>query len=302
MIYKKNIPQYSLAAMILIGISQGSALAEGSIHLNDSSQEVSSSSAEDNIASKQRAATEVIKRRKSLLDEAVTANEEMFKAIASLQKKDKTSASKSLSEAARMLNRILARDPSLKLAVIDVRSSIVDVTVTPDVIKDIISKAKRQLNDGEIQQVRALLAPMVSEIRTSTDSLPMATYPTAIYLAIKDIDEGKLKEAEQLLRDTLNTVVTIDEIVPLPPVKAEKNMLEAERLLKTDEAKNRQKANELLNQAKQNLTLGKLLGYGDFKEINEEIASIQSKIKSGSTDTNLFSKMKDFFRNIRNKL
>lgn len=130
-----------------------------------------------------------------------------------------------MNEAARKLEGVLARDPSLKLAVINVRSSIVDAAVTPVVIKDTISQAKKQLNDGRIQQVRTLLGPMVSEIRTSTDSLPMATYPTAIKLAIRGIDEGKLKEAEQLLRNTLDTVVTVEEIVPLPRESRKKTCL-----------------------------------------------------------------------------
>lgn len=69
-----------------------------------------------------------------------------------------------------------------------------------------------------------------------------------------------------------------------------------------NEAKNRLKADDLLNQAKQNLKVGKLLGYGDYKELNEELASVQSKIKADNKDFNLFSRMKEFFRNLRNKL
>ncbi len=234
--------------------------------------------------------------------EAITAHEEMLKAIVSLQKKDKDAAYKSLTDAAGKLVVVLARDPSLKLAVINVRSYIRDLEVTPEVVKDIVSRAKTQLSEGHIQQARTLLDPMVSEIRISTDSLPMETYPPAIKLASKEINDGKLKEAEQLLLDTLDTIVTTEVIIPLPPVQAEMAVLEAERLIKIDALKNRKQAVVLLKQAQQHLKVGKLLGYGDYKELNDEMTSTQSKINAGSPDTSLFSRLKEFFHKMRNKL
>lgn len=307
MVSIENVSKYGFAAMVLIGVSQGSALAADSAKHSDSAKQVVvASSGEGSIATKQRAATELFKRRKALLVEAMTAHEEMLKAIVSLQKKDKDAAYKSLTDAAGKLDVVLVRDPNLKLALINVRSNTIDLEVTPEVVKDIVSRAKTQLSEGHIQQARALLGPMVSEIRISTDSLPMDTYPPAIKLASKEINDGKLMEAEQRLLDTLNTIVTVEEIIPLPPMKAELEVLEAERLLKMNEPKNelknRKEAVDLLNQAKLNLKVGKLLGYDDYNDINDEITSAQAKINAGTKDTSVFSRLKEFFHKMRNKL
>ncbi len=300
MIYIKHVSKYGLTALILVVASQELARAEEFTQQNTVTKQIAPLRAEDNFISQPSVSTQLLKRRKSLLNDAVTAQEEIFKAISSLQKNDKVPAYKSLMAAAGKLDGVLVRDPSLKLAAMNVRSNIIDSEVTTEVLKETVSQAKKQLNEGNIQQARALLNPMVSEIRISTDSLPMATYPAAIRLAIIDIDDGKLKEAEQLLRATLDTVVTVEEVIPLPPLKAEKKMLEAEQLLKIDEAKNRQKADDLFNQAKQNLKLGKLLGYGDYKNLNDAITSAQSKIKDVTNDTNRFSPLNDFFPDLRN--
>lgn len=69
-----------------MGASQGTALAEDSTQRNDSAKQAAPSSAEETTISKQRAATELLKRRKSLIDEAVNADEEIFNALASLKK------------------------------------------------------------------------------------------------------------------------------------------------------------------------------------------------------------------------
>ena len=79
-------------------------------------------------------------------------------------------------------------------------------------------------------------------------------------------------------------------------------VLDAERLIKMDAVKNRKEAVNLLNQAKQHLKVGKLLGYGDYKELNDEMTSTQSKINAGNPDTSLFSRLKEFFHKMRNKL
>ncbi|MEO6422550.1 MAG: YfdX family protein [Candidatus Nitrotoga sp.] len=298
-----NISRYGFAAMVLVGLSQGYATAADSAkHTDSAKQMVPASNGEHNIVTKQRAATELLKQREALLVEAMTAHEEMLKAIVSLQKKDKDAAYKSLTEAAGKLDVVLARDPNLKLAVINVHSYSRDLEVTSAVVKDTVFRAYTQLTEGHIQQARALLDPMVSEIRVSTDSLPMETYPHAIKLASKEINDGKLKEAEQLLLDTLDTIITKENIIPLPPVKAEMAVLEAERLIKIDASKNRTHAVDLLNQAKQHLKVGKLLGYGDYKDINDEIAAAQSKINAGTPDTSLFSRLKEFFHKIGKKL
>ena len=91
------------------------------------------------------------KRRKQLAKEAIIANDEIQRSIFDLEKKDTRGAYKMLAKADGQLNILLARDPHLKLAPIDVRASISDLETSPDIIKKTVKDAESALDNGNIQ-------------------------------------------------------------------------------------------------------------------------------------------------------
>jgi hypothetical protein len=238
------------------------------------------------------------KRRKQLAKEAIIANGEIQRSIFDLEKKDARGAYKMLAKADGQLNILLARDPHLKLAPIDVRASISDLETSPDIIKKTVKDAESALDNGNIQTARLMLSPLVSEMHIETDFVPLEIYPHAIKQASKEIQESKIKEAEVTLADAMSSIVTNDEIIPLPPLKAEGDMIEAQQLLNKDKVKNKDAVLALLKSADTNLANSDALGYGKHPDIEKELASIKSKIEGGKSNPGLFARIRNMFHKI----
>jgi hypothetical protein len=247
---------------------------------------------------KDRASQELAKRRQQLAKEAIIANDEMQRSIFDLQKKDTKDAYRMLAKADGQLNILLARDPHLKLAPIDVRASISDLEASPDTINKAVKDAESALDKGNIQTARLMLEPLVSEMRIETDLVPLEIYPHAIKQASKEIQESRIRQAEATLADAMSSIVTNEEIVPLPPLKAEGDMIEAEQLLNKDKVKNKDAALALLKSADTNLANANALGYGKHADIEKEIASIKSKIEGGASSHGLFARVRNMFDKI----
>jgi hypothetical protein len=236
---------------------------------------------------------EIGQRRQSLSHEAILARDEILHAMLYLEKTDTKEAFKMLEKADGQLSVLLARDPKLKFAAIDVRASISDLEDTPDAIQNAIKEAKSALDKGQIQIARAMLSPLTSEMHIYTDYLPLEIYPDAIKRASSAIQESKPIVAEAILADALGSIVTDEDVVPVPPIKAEGDVIEAEQLYSKDEVKNRAKVLSLLNSADEHLANAKLLGYGEYQGIRDEIASIKSKLDLSKPD--LFDRVRNLF-------
>jgi hypothetical protein len=244
---------------------------------------------------KNSASQEIAKRRRALVNEGIVANDEILHSILYLEKKDTKDAFKMLAKADGQLNILLARDPHLKLAPIDVRASVSDLESTPETINKAVKDAEAALDKGEIQAARVILSPLKSEMHIDTDFLPLEIIPDAIKQASKEIQASKLKEAETTLADALGSIVTNEEIVPLPPLKAQGDVFEAEKLLDKDKVKNKDEVLALLNSADTHLANASALGYGKHTDIENEIASIKSKVEGGDAEPNLFARVKKLF-------
>lgn len=283
----RKIPN-ALISIALLGTVCGASAAD-KIHTIPAT-----ASTQDHV--KNAASMEVARHRKMLVKEAVIANDEILHAIFYLEKKDTKRAFNMLGKADGQLNILLARDPKLKLAPIDVRASITDIDVSPEKIKKIVKDAKDALEGGHIQTARSILAPLASEMHIDTDYLPLETYPDAIKLASREIQASKFKEAEATLADALSSIVTSEEIIPLPPLKAQGDILEAEKLQK--QGKGKQSVLSLLDNADKELEDAQALGYGSYQRLRKEIASIKNQVDGGSKKHDLFEHLKKRFESI----
>lgn len=133
------------------------------------------------------------------------------------------------------------------------------------------------------------MANLASEMVFRTTNIPLATYPAAIKAITPLIGEGKFGEAQVELQAALNTlVVTIDKIIPLPELRAEHMRKNAEKLVENEERPD--KDNEtlvgLLKEARSQLKIAQLLGYGDkkvYKSLYEQIDTIEKKTDDGKS-------------------
>lgn len=240
----------------------------------------------------------VAEKRKKLIADATTALAETHKALNALDKKKNAEALKALAEVTGKLDLIVARDPKLALAPVDVEVVTYDLLANLDTIKEVIKDAKAYLNDGEIQKARPLVANLASEIQYRTIYIPLASYPAAIKAIAPLIDAGKIDEARAGLQAALNTlVVTTDNVTPLPKLRAEQLLKQAQDLAeKKDRSKEENdKLAKTLQGAREQLQMAELLGYGKKKDYNpmyEQISEIETKSAGGKSGTGWFDKVK----------
>jgi len=105
------------------------------------------------------------------------------------------------------------------------------------------------LKNNKIREARRLLNTLRSEISIKVINLPLASYPAALKLAAKFLHENRLDEAKNVLNQALLTFVETEIITPIPLLKTEFLITEAEALAKKDN----KKALEYLKEAKFNL-------------------------------------------------
>lgn len=249
-----------------------------------------------------RAEQQIDEQRNKIIDEAIAAFTETRNALQALEENNPQAALAALERASGKLNIILARDPSLALAPIDVDVSLYDVYNTVDAIRNAVLQAQDLLDVGEVQKARRLIRNLASEIVLSVTNLPLATYPDAIKAITPLIDQGKIDEAKVALETALNTTVVVDSIIPLPLLRADVLLLRAEKLAEKEgrsEEENNTLA-QLLNQAREQLEFGEALGYGnreDYQKFYTEIEEIENKTKGGKAGKGWFGKIRDHLSN-----
>ena len=225
-------------------------------------------------------------KRKQVLDEAVSALALTKSALAALDEKESARALATLAEVTGKLELIVAREPTLALAPVDVRTIVHDLFANTETIEAMTDEALDALKHGEVQQARHMLALLASEIVITVTSIPLASYPAAVKAVVPLIDQGKIEEAKAALQSALSTLVEERSVLPLPVLRAKLLLKRAEPLVEDgqrSEASN-ERLETLLNEARQQLEMAELLGYGkrkDFEPLYAELKKIKEKTGGG---------------------
>ncbi len=245
--------------------------------------------------------------QKRAIKDAVEALRATESAIIALDKKDKAKAMSHLEKALGKLDVVLSLDPDLKLAPISIGSTVIDADLNVKTINEIKSQAIKLMKEGRLQDARPLVASLASEIVIRVSKIPLGTYPAAIKKAVPLIEKGKMKEAKAVLITALNLLVIEDRIVPLPIVRAQALLAEAEVLTENAKRTKSQEADlkTLLNDARKQLKLAEVLGYGqvsDFASFYKQIAEIAKKTEGGKSSSGFFDVIKKDLKSLRKKL
>lgn len=254
-----------------------------------------------------QAQTQAQERRKEIVSEAVEALAQTKKALAALYAGKKDEALAALTAAIGKLELILTRDPTLALAPVDVAVVSYDVYASPKAIKAAVEKAQDYLEDGKVQAARDLLDGLASEIVISVVSIPLETYPDAIRAVVPLIDAGKTEEAKAQLQAALNTLVVVDEILPLPILRAEDLLGQAQTLAEKEKrsAEEEKQLADLLKAARTQLEIGQALGYGDkaaYAPLYDELKKIEKKVAGKQSDHGFFDKLHKSFNELKKSL
>ena len=294
---KRSILTQLYAAMLSLGLASFPLFAgESALPEEPQPQSAIAQSVQEDIDNE--ASNKADEKRQKILSDAGAAIDETKKALQALAEKDTGETLAALERATGKLELILAREPELSLAPIDVRVVTYDLLANPDTVKAIIHDAENYLEDGEIQKARPLVANLASEIVIRSTNIPLATYPAAIKAITPLIDEGRFDEARAGLQTALNTlVVTTDEIIPLPVLRAQQLLENAETLAENEERSNRDNETlaDMLMAARTQLQMAELLGYGSkksFKPMYEQLDMIVDKTAGGKGGKGWFDRIR----------
>jgi hypothetical protein len=132
-------------------------------------------------------------------------------------------------------------------------------------------QAKKAVNNNDFVTGRFILNTLRDEIEIDTAYLPIALYKEAIDLAYKFLEEGKVKSAMNQLQIALGTIEIETTIIPRPLAIASLLVEDASKIYKKDP----KTALALLDEAKRQIKLSKVLGYvRSDKEIEPLIKQI----------------------------
>jgi len=228
-------------------------------------------------------------------------------ALIALEKNDTKAALSILKEVSKKLAVILDKNPALALVPADMKADIFDFEGDADTVKKEIKQADDLLDHGKLQSARQILAELASEMRITTVSIPLGTFPLAVKNAVALIDAGKANEAALVLDDVLNMLVERTEVIPLPLLRAEILLTEASELEhKEDLSKEKSRAEVLkfADAAKEKLKLAELLGYGskdDYQSLYTAIDEIKDTIHSEKSAAT-WAKVKQTLTDLKNKI
>jgi len=227
-------------------------------------------------------------KRKQVLDAAVSALALTKSALAALDEKESARALATLAEVTGKLELIVAREPTLALAPVDVRTIVHDLFANTETVEAMTDEALDALKHGEVQRARRVLALLASEIVIAVTNIPLATYPAAVKSVVPLIDQGKIEEAKAALQLALGTLVETLSVIPLPILRAKLLVKRAETLTEDGQRSEAsgERLQDLLNEARQQLEMAELLGYGkkkDFEPLYSELKKVKEKTAGGGS-------------------
>ena len=202
--------------------------------------------------------SQIAAKRRTLVAEAMSAVQETEAALASLAAGKSDDAIAALERATGKLDIVLAADPNLALAPVDVRATVHDVIATPEAVTALRQRAEAALDNGRLQDARHMIADLASEHVISVTSLPLP-----------------LVRAEALL----------DSARPLAE-KAQRATGESDQLRR------------LLDAARVQLELAQAIGYAtkdDLDALSDELKTIKRRTEGQGHATGLFDRIKALF-------
>ncbi|MHB9147749.1 MAG: YfdX family protein [Candidatus Amoebophilus sp.] len=230
----------------------------------------------------------------AIVKEAVVVIEETKKAINFIQKKQNKEALEAIERATGKTDILVARYPKVALLPVEYKIEVIDVAPSKPIdIRNTIIAARAAFDNIDYPNARLLLYLLRSELDVKTYSLPLATYPDVLKDAVRLLEEHKDDEASTILINSLNTLVVINKVFPLPIINAEVMLKNAE----AKHEKDRDTALRLLATAKQELQRARELGYvgkdPEYASINKSIEDLEKRIKSKQNSASAFATLKN---------
>ncbi len=231
---------------------------------------------------------------KNINKEAREALKKVFEARQMIPQGQEREAIDALKEASKKFNEVLIAEPDLKKAAITSDMQFAQTNDSLKLIRSKISMAEKLLNQGKVQDARAILLPLVDEAVIQTTYLPMGTYPKTIKLAIKKLLDADKPGAIKTLDTGFGTIVKEQAVIPLSLLRAEAMITAASEL---DRKKDKKDVLELLKSASEQLQLATLLGYTNkasdiYFDLSTQIEALKKEVTADNVVERLYDKLK----------
>jgi len=237
-------------------------------------------------------ALEILKQTQEVIDEISKGNIE--------------EAKKKLAVLIGELEILITKNPKVSLIPVNVNYEIRDAIVDIETAKALIEEAKKEFEDGYYQAAKKVLNTLSSEYVIRISFLPLATYPEAMKIAAKLLEEGNKEEALAVLINALYILAIQEIVIPLPVLRAEEYIKIARLIVKEKKENYIELAIVLLENAEYQLDLAEVMGYGkkdkDFKELAEAIAELKEAIKEKAETESLFEKLAEKIKSFKERL
>ena len=262
---------------------------------------VSAETLQEEVTKAQKEAT---KEAQSLIDpEAIAAVEETKEAISAIDKGKFQDAIQALERSTGKLDILLARNP--KLAFIPLSSTVEVIDVAPrneQSLKIFLNQLESAIDVEDYPAAREILNNLISEVRTKTANVPLASYPQAMKDAANLLENEQPEVAKALLQTALSTLVITEKNRPIPIINAQTELIGAMALAQTD----KEDAIKLMENARQDLQLAKDLGYAKgnpkYAELDKTIASVEEKIRINADVASAFGELQDKLTNFLDRV
>ncbi len=237
-----------------------------------------------------------------VIDEAVSAVLLTQNVLDALEKNDIEKAKSELEKAIGKLEIVLAHKSAPALLPIDSVITATEYIGDLKSVKDALSTVKKLLATGKVQEARRVLDTLQSEIDIVTVSLPLVSYPQALRLSARYLNEGKTKEARDVLQMALDTLVRSETVIPLPLLKAQALIEAAEKAAKSD----KKQALKHLDAAKKELKIAEALGYTSgsdttYKMLDDAIEAVEKEIRGKNRAEKLFEELMNKLKEFKEK-
>jgi hypothetical protein len=245
--------------------------------------------------------------QKQIVKEAADAANATHTALKALANNNTKEALAALQVASGNLHILLAQNPALGMMPIDFQVQVLQGPNDLKTIDQLEDKLEDLIDDKRYQDARPIVDSLTDEIRVTTVYLPLATYPAAIDAIVPLVDAGKLYEAKKELIKVLDTLVYVEEITPLPIIRAEDKLDEAFQIEhKGDLSKQatKDKISHLVIDANQDIKVAEALGYGskdDYEILYDSMDALKKSIGTGGFEGE-WSKLKKSISAFKNKI
>ncbi len=210
-------------------------------------------------------------------------------------------AKKALKELKEKISKI---EKTYKLERLPVDAVITEVSGVTDIekAKQLADEVRKAVKENDFVKARFILNTLRDEIVVETAYLPVKLYKEAVELADKFLNEGKIKNAISQMQVALSTIEIETTIIPKPIAIASLLVEDASKVYKTEP----DKAIKLLEEAKRQINLAKVLGYikseKEVKPLIDQIEKLEKSIKEKSKSSEeKFKKLKKSLEETKQK-